>query len=331
MIMARTAGKLMKRVIWLLWIWIFLLGAENSSAGTSGGLYDMSRMLNQPHPFSHTSPPLPVDASKKEPAPANPKSATPMRSVMESSSKKPVMSKGGIFDIFRSAEVTLDVGYYKYEEPNFMSDTSDPVFISLGLRNWEVSTDAKNPWHFLYTAEITRGWVHYSGSGELDKDYYKFRGEAYAGYSFGAFTPLIGLGYRWLYDDSGGEISSTGLRAYDRRSQYLYIPIGGIFVLNEKLKIKGQFNYFLAGRQKSYLSDVAGSDVDENDQSSGWGTDVTIDYRFKDKISLYSYFRYWDVDRSNTVSGTHAGALSFQTYEPDNTTVELGVGLAYKF
>jgi hypothetical protein len=82
-----------------------------------------------------------------------------------------------------SAELTLDLSYYYYEEKAdgtwFMDDTSDPAFISLGVRNWESQTETASPWNFLYTAEATQGWVEYSSAstGIMDKDYYKFRGD----------------------------------------------------------------------------------------------------------------------------------------------------------
>ena len=234
-------------------------------------------------------------------------------------------------NLAHSADLTFDISYYYYEEPNFMNDTSDPVLYTLGLRNWEVPVDETNSWQVLYTAEGTRGWVNYSGSGTLDKDYYKLRGEAYAGYQFETFTPIIGVGYRWLYDDSGGLTSSTGAFGYDRQSQYIYLPAGGIFDFDNNIKVKGQFNYLLAGRQTSYLSDVTGFTDIDNDQSSGWGVDLTIDLGLTDKTSFYSFYRHWDIDRSSTVTGTFSNVLIFQAFEPANTTTEIGIGLAYKF
>ena len=230
----------------------------------------------------------------------------------------------------RSADVTLDISYYYYEEPNFMDDTSNPVLYSAGSRKWDVSDDPDDAWQVLYTTEVTRGWVNYSGSGTLDKDYYKFRGETYAGYQLDNFTPIIGLGYRWLYDDSGGETSSTGALGYDRQSQYLYIPVGGIFNIDKDIKIKSQFNYLIAGRQTSYLSDIAGFSDVENDQSYGWGVDFTIDYKFSGATSLYSFYRHWDIDKSDTANGTFAGVLVFEAFEPANTTTEAGIGIGYK-
>jgi hypothetical protein len=192
-----------------------------------------------------------------------------------------------------------------------MNDTSDPTFVSLGVKNWQPHTEIDSPWNFLYTAEATRGWVSYKGSGILDKDYYKFRGEAYLGYRLEYFTLIIGLGYRWLYDDSGGTSSSTGALGYDRQSQYFYLPVGGIFDLGYNFRIKGQFNYLIAGRQTSYLSDIAGFTDIENDQTSGWGTDFTIDYKVNEKTNVYSFFRYWDIDDSDIAIGTFANVLIF--------------------
>ena len=60
----------------------------------------------------------------------------------------------------RSADVTLDISYYYYEEPNFMDDTSNPVLYSAGSRKWDVSDDPDDAWQFLYTTEVTRGWVN---------------------------------------------------------------------------------------------------------------------------------------------------------------------------
>ena len=105
-----------------------------------------------------------------------------------------------------SAEITLDLSYYNYEEPNFMSDTSNPAFISLGVKNWDFPQTTNSDWNLLYTTELSKGWVNYSGSGTLDKDYYKLRGEAYLGFKIEDFISIIGMGYRWIYDDSGGSV-----------------------------------------------------------------------------------------------------------------------------
>ena len=230
-----------------------------------------------------------------------------------------------------SAEITLDLSYYNYEEPNFMSDTSDPAFISLGVKNWDLPEYSDRDWNLLYTTELSKGWVSYSGSGTLDKDYYKLRGEAYLGYKIEDFISIIGVGYRWLYDDSGGSVSSTGALGYDRKNQLFYVPVGGILDLSDKLRIKGQYNYLILGTQTSYLSDVAGFTDVTNEQRFGWGTDFTLDYKIDNKTSVYSFARYWDIANSDTATGTFAGVLIFQAFEPANTTAEVGIGISYNF
>ena len=90
-------------------------------------------------------------------------------------------------------------------------------------------------------------------------------------------------------------------------------------------------NYLIAGRQTSYLSDIAGFTDIENDQTSGWGTDFTIDYKVNEKTNIYSFFRYWDIDDSDIATGTFANVLIFQAFEPANTTTEIGIGVSYKF
>ena len=237
----------------------------------------------------------------------------------------------GNFSTSFAADLTLDISYYYYEEQNFMDDTSDPVLYTAGSRNWEIASELVDTWQLLYTAEVTRGWVNYSGSGRLDKDYYKFRGETYAGYRWDNLTPIIGLGYRWLYDDSGGKTSSTGALGYDRQSQYFYMPAGGIFDLDQGIKIKGQFNYLITGKQTSFLSDVEGFSDVENDQSSGWGVDFTVDYKITDNTSFYSFYRYWNIEKSDTSVGSFPGVLIFEAFEPANKTTEAGIGIAYKF
>lgn len=309
-----------------------LLSASGARAASAATAYDISIFLNQPYPFDSGAGARPYPAGGEAPG----KLAGPPAMKKNDDAGGPKDRAGAGF-VARDAnwgfspEITLDLGYYYYDEPGVMDDTSDPVFISLGVKDWDISAPTKDPWKFLYTAEITKGWVAYDGSGTLGKDYYKFRAEGFVGYRLEAFTPIIGLGYRWLFDHSDGEVSSTGLQGYDRRSEYLYLPIGIIYAFNEKIRIKGQFNYLLLGKQTSYLSDVAGLSDVENDQSSGWGLDFTVDYAYSDKIGVFSYFRYWDIEKSDTVTGTYAGILTFLSYEPANTTNELGVGVSYKF
>ena len=221
-------------------------------------------------------------------------------------------------------ELTFDANYYYYEEPGVMHEASDPAFFSLGARRWDGYYEALR---FLYTAEASGGPTHYKGSGELDGVYYKLRAEIYGGYRFRKLMPILGFGYRWLYDNSGGQLTTTNAASYDRQSQYFYIPIGLVYDATDKFKIKAQYNVFLLGIQNSYLSDVAGYYDIENEQKSGWGVDVAATYRLNATWGIYGFARYWDIaDSDTTVDPNNVSWI-----EPANNTTEVGLGVSYRF
>lgn len=238
-----------------------------------------------------------------------------------------------------TAELTVDVSHYEYQETTsvgafFMSDTSAPIFGSIGVRDWTTApTDGRV--RLLYTGELTYGQTDYASasSGTMTKDYYKARAEGYVAYRVSErFSPFVGLGYRTLFDASGGKRSSTGALGYDRLSQYLYAPLGVLFTASDRWNLKAQYNLFLTGRQTSYLSTASSAYGDiANDQHTGWGIDLAADYRINDRWTTYTFYRHWDIGKSDVSTGSVNGVVSFTAWEPDNTTDEFGIGLAYKF
>jgi len=237
----------------------------------------------------------------------------------------------------QATEITLDISHYLYEETTdsgafFMKDESDPLFISAGVRDWESPKELGALW-YMYTGEVTYGKVEYTGSGTSQSDYYKARMEGYLSYRLNKrITPFVGLGYRWLWDDAGGTVTSTGALGYDRQSQYLYAPIGATFNVSDKFSIKGQYNYFIQGKQTSYLSTASSlySDI-ENDQNSGWGVDFTATQKWNDRFGIFLFYRHWDIDKSEVSTGTYSNIATFTAWEPANTTSEAGIGVSYKF
>ena len=168
----------------------------------------------------------------------------------------------------------------------------------------------------------------------MKKEYYKSRLEYYISTNsrFGAkdLKPYIGLGYRDLLDDSGFKRSSTNHIAYDRLSQYYYIPIGAIWHINERLSLKSQYNYFLEGKQTSFLNEVLPNTYPaniENLQRLGWGIDVTLRSKLNDRWYTYGFFRTWNIEDSDLTS---CSPLIY-CYEPKNRTREIGAGISYNF
>ena len=142
--------------------------------------------------------------------------------------------------------------------------------------------------------------------------------------------PYIGMGYRDLLDNSGFKRSSTNHLGYDRLSEYYYIPIGAIWYLNEKVSLKSQYNYFLEGKQISFLNEVLPNTYSvnpKNIQRIGWGIDLTLRSKLNDKWSTYGFFRSWSIEDSDS---TACSPLIY-CMEPKNQTHEIGAGISYNF
>ena len=168
----------------------------------------------------------------------------------------------------------------------------------------------------------------------MKKEYYKGRIEYYLSTisRVGAndLRPYIGLGYRNLLDDSGFKRSSTNHLGYDRLSEYYYIPIGAIWYLNEKVSLKSQYNYFLEGKQTSFLNEVLPNTYSvnpKNIQRIGWGIDLTLRSKLNNKWSTYGFFRSWNIEDSDPTS---CSPLIY-CMEPKNQTHEIGAGISYNF
>ena len=247
--------------------------------------------------------------------------------------------------ITESAELTLDITSYTYREVDtndnfFMEDKSAPYLYSVGLRNWGDAIATSNikstNFSFLYTLEYSFGNIDYSSArtGTMKKQYYKGRLEYYLSTSskVGAndLLPYIGLGYRDLLDDSGYKTSSTNHLGYDRLSKYYYVPIGAIWYISDSLSLKSQYNYFLEGKQISFLREILPNTYSvnpENTQRLGWGIDITLRSKLNNKWSTYGFFRSWNIEDSDLVS---CSSLTY-CYEPKNKTHEIGAGISYHF
>lgn len=248
-------------------------------------------------------------------------------------------------NIALSAELTLDFTSYSYREVDqndnfFMEDRSSPLLFSLGIRNWGDNKSSSKAggfnWISLYTLEYGFGNIDYTSArtGTMKKEYYKRRLEYYISTKprLGPkdFKPYIGLGYRDLLDDSGFKRSSTNHIGYDRLSQYYYIPIGAIWYITERLSLKSQYNYFLEGKQTSFLNEVLPNTYPanfENIQRLGWGIDITLRSKISDRWYTYGFFRTWNIEDSDLIS---CSPLIY-CYEPKNQTREIGAGISYNF
>ena len=110
------------------------------------------------------------------------------------------------------------------------------------------------------------GALKYQGSGTQDSVpdlIIETRGVAGMDFPVGSgvsLSPYLGVGYRYLYNDSRG-YTSTNAAGYRRYSNYLYAPVGlttRIHIVNRWVVAPTvEADIFLIGKQKSQLSDVA--------------------------------------------------------------------------
>ena len=221
------------------------------------------------------------------------------------------------------SETYIEAEHYYYEEPGLMDKESAPLFVNVGTRSYETLENETTA--LFYNLRLGYGLTDYKGSGTTSGDpTYRFQGEVGLISPHGNIRIFGGFGYRWLYDDWGGKVSSTGAYAYDRQSRYWYLPMG-IVIANNNSGWRFQYNYFIEGEQTSYLTNVPGylNDI-VNTQDSGNGFEV--EYKFDNSWAVY--LRSWDIDDSDlrvirTTSGNSLG------YEPKNETVEFGLTIFF--
>jgi hypothetical protein len=176
----------------------------------------------------------------------------------------------------------------------------------------------------IYEARASYGETDYSSvsTGTLEgTPTYVLSGEASWLKSFKQYNIFAGLGYRYLFDDMGGQTSSTGAWGYDRKSQYIYLPIGMMNYLENSGYFKAQYNHLLTGTQTSYKSIAGGTHHDQShQQDSGHG--YALEYAPNGKYSMF--LRYWDIGDSE-VKAYRGGTQ----WEPYNDTTEFGVKILF--
>ena len=148
-------------------------------------------------------------------------------------------------------------------------------------------------------------------------------------------TPYGGFGFRYLVDDMGGRQTTTGQFGYDRKSHYYYLPLGlnYTYQVNNDWRIvgNGEYDIFLSGWQKSYLSDVPfpGYFDVRNEQKHGYGVRGSIKFiRILPfvNLSIEPFVRFWHIEDSDVVN-----AGLFDGLEPENTTIEGGLKAGVEF
>ena len=235
-------------------------------------------------------------------------------------------------------EIGPEISYRVYKEPGVMKE-----------EGWMYGLVGSYAYHNKLMLKVEGrgnfGKVDYSNSGNINNiNDYVLEGRGFVGFDFliaqvHSITPYIGVGYRYLNDDSSGRISTTGALGYERESNYLYSPIGlEINVqLGDKFYVKEsmEFDYLWRGWQKSHLSDaIPGLNHITNIQHDGYGVRGSITFLIvTDKIDfeLGPFVTYWNIKKSDDETITYYGTPYGFGWEPKNNTTEIGFKITARF
>jgi hypothetical protein len=242
------------------------------------------------------------------------------------------------------ANLNFEISNIYYAEPDLMRNKGFMYGISSDY------TYRPNKFMFRMDGRLSLGnmnyWSNGTGTQSGIRDY-NFETRFTVGYGLKApkntfITPFGGIGYRYLADLSGGMTTTSGASGYNRKSNYLYSPMGleAVFSIKSRwtLGFTAEYDLFWHGWQFSELGSAfapyTSSDWEaENNQRSGYGTRYSI--KLNRKIGRYSYalepyFRYWSIDDSDILRvTTWEGVYGLQ--EPANTTKEWGMKFGIKF
>jgi hypothetical protein len=232
----------------------------------------------------------------------------------------------------RGFEVGGQLAHYHYEEPDFAK--------LIGGRGGILGAYTFPPrWNrvfFRVDGRESYGRLKYQGSGTQDSVpdlIIETRGVAGMDFPAGSrvlLSPYLGLGYRYLYNDSRG-YTSTNAAGYRRYSNYLYAPVG----LTTRVDLGSRWvlaptveaDIFILGKQKSLLSDAnLGFNDVTNTQRHGYGYRAYLMVE-KDHLAFGAFMHYWNIKDSDV----QPIGLGRAGLEPANWTRESGIEFRYRF
>jgi hypothetical protein len=233
-------------------------------------------------------------------------------------------------------ELGISLSHYNYTEP-------DIPFSATGSSS-VVQTAAKLGLDYSYTWTNVNKWslkgnIRYAG-GKTDYHYHDETinkitdwytdtrlvvGKDIPLSGFSTIVPQIGLGYRYLVNDSSNRFTTKGNYGYLRENSLIYLPIGlsHRMLVNDKhgqLISNVEADILLEGKQYSHLSETI-----VNTQHHGYGLRASLAYQ-EDHWSIGPWLTYWKISDSNIVQTNSAFVM-----EPKNNTTEVGLNLGYVF
>lgn len=231
-------------------------------------------------------------------------------------------------------ELGAEVSSITYKEPGVMKETG----IMMGL----VGSFAYHKERFIgkVEARYTTGDVDYDGQtqagtplkmSDIPNVMQEFRllGGIKLGQPKAPTILYIGLGSRYLNDDSSGKVGG-----YERQSYYRYMPVGiDIDMSSDRATVwmTVEYDFFLGGTQTSCLSDaVPGLNDVENKQDDGYGFRCAIGFESKNSVTKL-FIRRWNIKDSDLADITYYGTTIGYGQEPKNNSTEMGLSWVWRF
>jgi hypothetical protein len=196
-------------------------------------------------------------------------------------------------------------------------------------------------WYWGGEARQSHGNINYSSASRGDKGgnpdiVTEVRITGGKDYPVGSqlLAPYFGLGFRKLSTDLRG-LTSTGDEGYQRRSQYVYLPLGLTHRLQlgaeARLSTSLEYDLLLDGRQQSFLSDTDTTSNDPvNSLRHGHGLRLSSSYETW-HWSIGFFVHYWRVGTSDEARQSLGGVPAALVQEPRNSTREAGVQFRLRF
>jgi hypothetical protein len=238
-----------------------------------------------------------------------------------------------------SFSLGAEISYFKYEEPDVMKDTG-MMYGIVGSYTYRNKLMTKLEGKFAY-GQVEYNGYRWDGTPLAVSDIPDYMVELrwLLGYEFVAkgitITPDFGIGYRYLQDNMQQRYAG----AYQRESNYIYIPIGIGAVVNAgggwSFGAGAEYDLFLWGRQISYFSNVDPYyNNPENEQLRGYGLRGSISIAKKGKkmgFLIEPYVRYWNIKESDYSILAYDKIPLLYGMEPNNESTEIGCKLAVTF
>jgi hypothetical protein len=242
-------------------------------------------------------------------------------------------------------EIGPELYYYAYREPGFIVQHGPFAGVDASY------TLKAGTWFLRLNGEAAIGYLDYKSdaSGRLDGIWnYKAEPRVLVGDDLPlsdtvSASPYAGIGYRLLYEAQSGRTTDRGFAAYDRLSQYFYVPLGLRFSMrlgDWVLRPSAEYDWFIHGIQKSYISGLAAApgvvaqrDL-TNQQETGYGAraELLVDApQSWGPISFGPFIRWWVIGGSRPSTVPASGGFVIIATEPHNNTLEAGATLRWHF